>query len=121
MNTAHKQPVPTLLTPGQVETRAGTEPQDHANFYFFTPCAESDVSILGKLWNWKHQKNCTTAGRLAIGTFTHSMVVFKGSLAAELKLSETSARSSPEGQAYTFTQSGYTQKQTHAALESKQV
>lgn len=42
--------------------------------------------------------------------------MFKGSLAAELKLSETSARSSPEGQAYTFTQSGYTHKNIHMQL-----
>lgn len=52
----------------------------------------------------------------AISTFTQSKVVFEGSLAAELKLSETSARSFPEGQAYAFTQSGYTHKNIHMQL-----
>lgn len=46
-----------------------------------------------------------TAGRLAITTFTQSKVVFKGSLATELKLSGASARSSLVGQPYTHTHS----------------
>lgn len=53
-----------------------------------------------------------TAGRPAITPgyqyIRVSKVVFKGSLAAELKLSATSARSSLAGQAYAPTQSGCT-------------
>lgn len=48
--------------------------------------------------------------------FTQSKAVFKESLAAELKVSETSASSSPEGQAYAFTQSGYTHKNIYVQL-----
>lgn len=124
MNTAHKQVIPTLLPPGQVETRAGTaqqpSPGTEPTFGFYTICRECCLNppealelentrnIARQLADW--------LSLMAISTFMQSKVVFKGSLAAELKLSETSASSIPEGQASAFTQSGYTHKNIHMQL-----
>lgn len=121
MNTAHKEAIPTLLPSGQVETRAGTvqqpSPGTKPTFGFYTMCRQCrlDPREALELENTRNtaRQPADWLALTAIGTFTQSKVVFEGSLAAELKLSKTSARSSPECQAYAFTQSGYTHTEIH--------
>lgn len=79
------------------------EPHDHASLLVLHDVQRMPPRSLGSFRIREYQKYCMTAGRLAISTFTQSKVVFKGSLAAELKLSEASVRSSLVGQAYAST------------------
>lgn len=79
------------------------EPHDHASLLVLHDVQRMPPQSLGSFRIREYQKCCMTAGRLAISTFTQSKVVFKGSLATELKLSEASVRSSLVGQAYAST------------------
>lgn len=85
MNTAHKQTIPTLLPPGQVQTELGAQSSQALRpnqLLGCTHCAENAIWILRKLWDWNIQDSWQT-GYHSLGAHTK---VFKGSLAAELKL-----------------------------------
>lgn len=98
MNTAHKQSIPTLLPPGQVQTGLGlrgSQALPPSQLLGCTHCAESAIWILGKLWNWNMQDSWLSL--TAISVLTPRCL--REALLQSSSLSETSARSFPQGQA----------------------